>query len=89
MTGGRTSVPTTAVTVFPSSRWTTTNRRAGRPRPAQAGPQQMHFDLMVEDLDQGEAVVLGLGGTKAEVQPGTTFRVFLDPASHPFCLCVE
>ncbi|MBG6181073.1 hypothetical protein IWX62_002284 [Arthrobacter sp. CAN_A1] len=49
----------------------------------------MHFDLMVEDLDQGEAVVLGLGGTKAEVQPGTTFRVFLDPASHPFCLCVE
>ena len=21
--------------------------------------------------------------------PGTTFRVFLDPAGHPFCLCVS
>ena len=26
---------------------------------------------------------------KADYQPGTTFRVFLDPAGHPFCLCVE
>ncbi|MHA7295285.1 VOC family protein [Arthrobacter sp. HLT1-21] len=57
--------------------------------PDQAVPQQMHFDLMVENLDEGEAVVLGLGGTRADVQPGTTFRVFLDPANHPFCLCVE
>jgi len=49
----------------------------------------MHFDLMVENLDDGEEVVLGLGGTTVEVQPGETFRVFLDPAGHKLCLCVE
>jgi hypothetical protein len=56
---------------------------------AQQVPQQMHIDVMVDDLDAGEAAVLGLGATKAEHQPGKTFRVFLDPAGHPFCLCVE
>jgi predicted enzyme related to lactoylglutathione lyase len=57
--------------------------------PGQEVPQQMHLDLMVEDLDAGEAAVLELGATKAGHQPGTTFRVFLDPAGHPFCLCVS
>ncbi|GAA4061125.1 VOC family protein [Nonomuraea soli] len=57
--------------------------------PAQEVPQQMHLDLMVDDLDTAEAAVLELGATKHEHQPGTTFRVFLDPAGHPFCLCVE
>jgi hypothetical protein len=57
--------------------------------PTQALPQQMHLDVMVEDLDVGEAAVLELGATKHEYQPGTTFRVFLDPAGHPFCLCVD
>ena len=57
--------------------------------PAQDVPQQMHLDVMVEDLDAGEAAVLEIGATKHEHQPGTTFRVFLDPAGHPFCLCVE
>ena len=55
--------------------------------PGQDSPQQMHLDVVVEDLDTGEAEVLALGATKAEHQPGTTFRVFLDPAGHPFCLC--
>ena len=32
---------------------------------------------------------LELGATKPEHQPGTSFRVFLDPAGHPFCLCVD
>jgi predicted enzyme related to lactoylglutathione lyase len=57
--------------------------------PGQQLPQQMHLDLMVEDLDAGEAAVLELGAAKAAHQPGTTFRVFLDPAGHPFCLCVD
>jgi predicted enzyme related to lactoylglutathione lyase len=57
--------------------------------PAQQVPQQMHIDVMVDDLDAGEAAVLELGATKHEHQPGTTFRVFLDPAGHPFCLCVD
>jgi len=55
--------------------------------PGQEVPQQMHLDISVEDLDQGEAAVLKLGATKPDHQPGTTFRVFLDPAGHPFCLC--
>ena len=39
--------------------------------------------------ESAEAAVLDLGATKHEHQPGTTFRVFLDPAGHPFCLCVN
>jgi len=30
--------------------------------------------------------VLAAGATKAETQPGESFRVYLDPAGHPFCL---
>jgi hypothetical protein len=52
-------------------------------------PQQVHLDVMVRDLDEGEREALALGAAKAEHQPGTTFRVFLDPAGHPFCLCVQ
>jgi predicted enzyme related to lactoylglutathione lyase len=55
--------------------------------PGQDVPQQMHLDVIVDDLDEAEAAVLQLGATKHEHQPGTTFRVFLDPAGHPFCLC--
>src|SRR3954454_8763718 len=57
--------------------------------PGQEHPQQMHLDVVVEDLDVAEAAVLELGATKHEHQPGTTFRVFLDPAGHPFCLCAS
>jgi len=57
--------------------------------PGQEHPQQMHLDVMVNDLDGAETAVLDLGATKAESQPGTTFRVFLDPVGHPFCLCVS
>lgn len=57
--------------------------------PAQDVPQQMHLDVIVDDLDTAEAAVLKLGATKHDHQPGTTFRVFLDPAGHPFCLCIS
>ena len=57
--------------------------------PSQDMPQQMHIDVSVDDLDVAEAAVLALGAVKHEYQPGTTFRVFLDPAGHPFCLCAE
>lgn len=49
-------------------------------------PQRLHFDFAVDDLDEGEDLALSLGATKAEFQPGTSFRVFLDPIGHPFCL---
>jgi hypothetical protein len=54
--------------------------------PEGAVPQQVHLDFQVDDLDEGEAKVLSIGATKATVQPGTTFRVYLDPVGHPFCL---
>lgn len=51
-------------------------------------PQQAHLDLDVPDLDEGERQVLALGAVKAEVQPTPDeWRVFFDPAGHPFCLC--
>ena len=59
-------------------------------RRAPAWPQEgelaLHLDLEVDDLDDGEAAVLAAGATKAETQPGTTFRVYLDPDGNPFCL---
>lgn len=54
--------------------------------PSDSHPQQMHLDFDVPDLDEAEIEVLALGARKAEVQPGSTFRVYLDPAGHPFCL---
>ena len=49
-------------------------------------PQQAHVDFVVDDLDAGEEHVLAMGATKAEHQPGESFRVYLDPVGHPFCL---
>ena len=57
--------------------------------PGGAHPQQAHLDLDVADLDEGEQQVLALGARKAAFQPGTTFRVFLDPVGHPFCLVLD
>lgn len=56
--------------------------------PSADHPQQAHLDFDVDDLDIGESKVLALGARKAEWQPEpAAFRVFLDPAGHPFCLC--
>ena len=54
--------------------------------PGAEHPQQMHLDLEVDDLDAGEAAVVALGARRHEVQPDPAYRVFLDPAGHPFCL---
>jgi hypothetical protein len=54
-------------------------------------PQQFHVDVTIDlaDLDAAEAAVLALGARKHELQPGEDegWRVYLDPAGHPFCLC--
>jgi hypothetical protein len=54
-------------------------------------PQQFHLDVTVDDIEVAEPRAQALGATKHEVQPGEaegdTFRVYLDPAGHPFCLC--
>src|SRR5690349_24464155 len=38
--------------------------------PGQDVPQQMHLDVVVDDLDEGEAAVLAPGATKHAHQPG-------------------
>lgn len=57
--------------------------------PGQTVPQQMHLDLIVDDLDEGEETAILLGASKASAEPDMSFRVLLDPAGHPFCLCVD
>ncbi|GAA2154284.1 MULTISPECIES: VOC family protein [Glycomyces] len=52
--------------------------------PDPAHPQQMHLDFAVPDLDEAEAEVLANGATLLDDQIG--WRVYADPAGHPFCL---
>jgi catechol 2,3-dioxygenase-like lactoylglutathione lyase family enzyme len=47
--------------------------------------QQAHLDIIVDDLDAGEARALELGASRLD-GGGESFRVFSDPAGHPFCL---
>jgi catechol 2,3-dioxygenase-like lactoylglutathione lyase family enzyme len=56
--------------------------------PAGEGDQQMqlHLDIRVDDLAEGEARALALGAVLASYQPQDDVRVLLDPAGHPFCL---
>ena len=55
----------------------------GRQRP------MMHFDFQVGDLESAVADALALGATLAPEQPQPHVRVLLDPAGHPFCLCLD
>ena len=57
--------------------------------PSSEQPQQAHIDFEVDDLDEGEARIMAIGARKADFQPGTTFRVYLDPVGHPFCLVLK
>ena len=56
-------------------------------------PQQFHLDLTVEEYDGPHALVTSLGATALDpVEPppsqgARTWRVYADPAGHPFCLC--
>ncbi|MFC5288204.1 VOC family protein [Actinokineospora guangxiensis] len=53
--------------------------------PDPAHPQQAHLDLLVHDLDAGEASALALGATRLP-GGGERYRVFADLDGHPFCL---
>ncbi len=57
--------------------------------PSAEAPQQMHLDLVVEDLAGAEAEVLSGGGALLSAPEGASFRVYRDPAGHPFCLCTS
>ncbi|MCX4969769.1 VOC family protein [Streptomyces sp. NBC_00654] len=52
------------------------------------GSQQFHLDLTVPDLDAAESEVLALGARVLDAADRErSFRVYADPAGHPFCLC--
>lgn len=47
-------------------------------------PQQIHFDIAVQDVDAAGARVTAAGG--ALLQDNADHRVYADPAGHPLCL---
>ena len=61
------------------------------PEEPDAQTKMMHFEISVEDVDAGAALVVELGGRVAPHQPEDRsrdeLRIMLDPAGHPFCLC--
>lgn len=61
--------------------------------PGPGSPQQAHVDILVDDLDRADARVVALGARRltedAVVHDDESFRVYADPAGHPFCLIVQ
>lgn len=60
---------------------------------ADRNAQQFHLDLDAgttwDEVDQVEKRVLNLGARLLKREEGDEdFRVYADPAGHPFCLCV-
>jgi hypothetical protein len=59
--------------------------------PAAHNGQQLHLDLYVPEdaMDEAERRVLELGARLEQGDDGRKrdFRVYRDPAGHPFCLC--
>ncbi|RFU82701.1 VOC family protein [Streptomyces triticagri] len=54
--------------------------------------QQLHLDLHVKDMKAAEAQVIALGAMPLDLDDRDGergFRVYADPAGHPFCLCQE
>jgi catechol 2,3-dioxygenase-like lactoylglutathione lyase family enzyme len=49
--------------------------------PDPAVPQQLHFDVMVEDPERAGPLVVALGARRLDGR-----HVYADPAGHPFCL---
>ncbi len=58
--------------------------------PAEPGKQKtmMHLDFYVEQdgLEAAASHALACGAKPADVQFSKSWRVFLDPAGHPFCI---
>jgi len=49
-------------------------------------PQQLHLDIRVDDVDAAEQRALALGARRLPGELDGRYRVFADPAGHPFCL---
>jgi catechol 2,3-dioxygenase-like lactoylglutathione lyase family enzyme len=54
-------------------------------------PQQLHFDLYVDDLTAAHEEAMSLGAKLLkpadDPQAASGYQVYADPAGHPFCLC--
>ena len=50
--------------------------------------QQLHLDFLVKDLPAAAAYALSLGAVESPVQFSQDWHILLDPAGHPFCLCL-
>ena len=57
------------------------------PEEPEAQQQMAHLDFAVNDLEQAVAYAVQCGASIAEKQFSDGWRVMLDPAGHPFCLC--
>jgi len=56
------------------------------------GPQQLHLDLTVEDMEAASNLAVSLGArvlTGVVEEPDSVFVVHEDPVGHPFCLCMD
>lgn len=49
--------------------------------------QMAHADFAVSDLEKAVQYAIHCGATVANDQFSSNWRVMLDPAGHPFCLC--
>jgi predicted enzyme related to lactoylglutathione lyase/catechol 2,3-dioxygenase-like lactoylglutathione lyase family enzyme len=56
--------------------------------PDPARPQQVHLDVLVDDVDAAEPQLLEIGG-RSLPGSGDGWRVYADPAGHPFCLVFD
>lgn len=57
------------------------------PEVPEAQQQMAHIDFAVNDLEKAVLYAIQCGATIADEQFSNDWRVMLDPAGHPFCLC--
>ncbi|MFS8100216.1 VOC family protein [Lentzea alba] len=50
------------------------------------GSQQVHLDVLVDDVEEAEPRVLELGARLVQKDNDRWFRVYADPIGHTFCL---
>ena len=58
------------------------------PEEPEAQQQMSHIDIAVNDLEKAIGHAVQCGATIAEAQFSDNWKVMLDPAGHPFCLCL-
>lgn len=57
------------------------------PDKPEAQQQMAHLDFAVNDLEKAVQYAIQCGATLADEQFSEGWRVMIDPAGHPFCLC--